>query len=154
APLTPPFASDVALTLAQIAGKKSLKVDLFDGYAFNPGGSNDELTVSLEGPNAAEASIVSGQHGVVEVRPGATRRAVAYRLTDPETELTSSAFPIVPAAVEDDFDADPYIDPALPTPYVPLHARREWKLADLVTAPSGREVSTPDASSVPAGQTD
>src|SRR5690606_24562991 len=50
APLTPPFASDVALTLAQIAGKKSLKVDLFDGYAFNPGGSNDDLTVSLEGP--------------------------------------------------------------------------------------------------------
>jgi hypothetical protein len=154
APLTPPFASDVALTLAQIAGKKSVEVDLFDGYAFNPGGSNDDLDVSLQGPNAAEASLVTAGHGVVEVRPGQTRRAIAYRLTDPGTGLASSAFIIVPAAVEDDFDADPFIDPALPTQYVPMNERREWKLADVVTVPSGREVWIPDAASVRAVQSD
>jgi hypothetical protein len=154
APLTPPHATDVGLTLAQIAGKKSLEVDLFDGYAFNPAGPNSVLELVLDGPNAAEAALVEGAHGVVEVRPGSVRRAIAYRLTDPETGLSGSAFIIVPAAVDEDFDAEPYIDPALPTQYVPMNERREWDLADIVIVPSGREAWMPDAASVRAVQSD
>ena len=154
APLTPPQTSDVALTLAEIAGKERLDVDLFDGYAFNPGGPNSRLVLTLEGPNASEATIQEGAHGVVEVRPGAVRRAIAYRMTDPETGLAGTAFILVPAAVEEDFDAEPYLDPALPTQYVPMNERREWKLADILTVPSGRAAWIPDAESVRAVQSD
>src|SRR5690606_8419808 len=51
-------------------------------------------------------------------------------------------------------DADPLIDPALPTQYVPMNERREWKLADIVTVPSGRDPWIPDADSVRAMQSD
>jgi len=154
APLAPPHATDVALTLAQIAGKDEVEVDLFDGYAFNPAGGNDELVLSLEGPNAGEATLVEGRTGIVVVHPGAVRRAITYRLTDPSTGLAGSAFIIVPAAVEDDFDAEPYLDPTLPTQYVPMNERREWKLADILEVPSEREAWIPDAGGVSAQQSD
>ncbi len=35
APLLPPSANDLALTLKEIAGKTSVTVDIFDGSAFN-----------------------------------------------------------------------------------------------------------------------
>src|SRR5690606_16401883 len=54
----------------------------------------------------------------------------------------------------EDFDAEPYLDTALPTQYVPVNERRAWSLADIVTVPSGRDAWIPDAASVRAVQSD
>ncbi|MBU4133696.1 hypothetical protein KKH42_00075, partial [bacterium] len=43
-----------------IAGEESITVDLFDGYAFNPAGRTEDLTVTLEGPNASAAEVLDG----------------------------------------------------------------------------------------------
>ncbi|AYF98513.1 Ig-like domain-containing protein [Protaetiibacter intestinalis] len=154
APLLPPSADDLALTLKDIAGKKSVTVDIFDGSAFNPAGSNDALEVSLEGPNASSAELVPDQHGKISVTPGERRQAIAYRVTDPETKLSATAFLLVPAAVDDSYDDPPRIDPNLPTQYVSMNEAREWKLSDILEVPSGREAWIPDASTVSSIQSD
>ncbi len=148
APLMPPIATDLAIAMKEIAGKTSVTVDIFDGSAYNPSGRNADLVVSLEGPNAGSAEIVTERHGKITVMPGEKRQAIAYRVTDPDTELTATAFLLVPAAVDESFDDPPYLDPNLPTQYVPMNEAREWKLADLIKVPSGRKVWIPEASSV------
>ncbi|WP_167051562.1 Ig-like domain-containing protein [Salinibacterium sp. ZJ77] len=150
APLTPPVARDVVLSLAEIAGEETLDVDVFDGHAFNPGGANEALALTLEGPNASSAELVESAVGTIAVRPAAARHAIAYRLTDPETGLSGTAFVIVPAAVTEEFDAVPTIDPELPVQYVPMNERREWRLSDILVVPSGREAWITDASTVTA----
>ncbi|MFT4283763.1 MAG: Ig-like domain-containing protein [Protaetiibacter sp.] len=148
APLMPPVANDLSLTLKEIAGKRSVTVDIFDGSSYNPAGKNSDLTITLEGPNAGSAEIVTERHGKITVTPEEKRQAIAYRVTDPETKLSATAFLLVPAAVDDAFDDPPYIDPNLPTQYVPMNESREWKLADIVKVPSGRKAWIPEASSV------
>ncbi|RQP08986.1 MAG: tandem-95 repeat protein [Microbacteriaceae bacterium] len=148
APLMPPIATDLAIAMKEIAGKTSVTVDIFDGSAYNPSGRNADLVVSLEGPNADSAELVTERHGKITVMPGEKRQAIAYRVTDPDTELTATAFLLVPAAVDESFDDPPYLDPNLPTQYVPMNEAREWKLADLIKVPSGRKVWIPEASSV------
>lgn len=148
APLLPPSANDLALTLKEIAGKTSVTVDIFDGSAFNPSGSNDDLVVSVEGPNADSAELVPDDHGKITVTPGEQRQAIAYRVTNEEDELTATAFLLVPAAVDESFDDPPYIDVTLPTQYVPMNEAREWKLSEFVKVPSGRDAWIPDAASV------
>lgn len=154
APLLPPSADDLALSLKEIAGKSSVTVDIFDGSAFNPSGTNDDLVVSLEGPNAASAELVPDQHGKITVTPGEQRQAIAYRVTNEQDELAATAFLLVPAAVDEAFDDPPYIDLALPTQYVPMNEEREWNLADLVKVPSGRDAWIPDAATVSSIQSD
>ncbi|PZQ90807.1 MAG: hypothetical protein DI534_06370 [Leifsonia xyli] len=154
APLLPPSASDLTLTLKQIAGKKSVTVDVFDGSAFNPSGSNSELVVSLEGPNASSGQLVPDQQGKITVTPGETRQAIAYRVTNEQDELSATAFIVVPAAVDDSFDDPPRIDPNLPVQYVSMNESREWKLSDILQVPSGREAWIPDATSVSSIQSD
>ena len=154
APLLPPIARDVTLTLKQIAGEKSVTVDIFDGYAFNPSGTNAELEVSLEGPNAGSAQLVPEQHGKITVVPGERRQAIAYRVTNAQDELAATAFLVVPAAVDDSFDDPPYLDPNLPVQYVSMNEAREWKIADLVKVPSGRTAWIPEATSVSSIQSD
>ena len=154
APLLPPSASDLTLTLKQIAGKKSVTVDVFDGYAFNPSGPNSDLEVSLEGPNAGSAALVPDRSGKITVTPGENRQAIAYRVTNVEDGLTATAFLVVPAAVDDSYDDPPYIDPNLPVQYVPMNESREWKLSDLVKVPSGRDAWIPDATTVSSIQSD
>ncbi len=154
APLLPPSANDLPLTLKEIAGKKSVTVDIFDGSAFNPSGSNDELVVSLEGPNAASAALVPDQHGKITVTPGPQRQAIAYRVTNERDELAATAFLLVPAAVDEGFDDPPLINPTLPTQYVSMNESREWKLSDILVVPSGREAWIPDRSTVSSIQSD
>jgi hypothetical protein len=154
APLLPPSATDLTLSLKQIAGKKSVTVDVFDGYAFNPAGTNAELEVSLEGPNAAAAELVPDAHGRITVTPAERRQAIAYRVTNVEDELSATAFIVVPPAVDDAYDDPPYIDPNLPVQYVSMNESREWKLSELVKVPSGREVWIADASTVSSIQSD
>jgi hypothetical protein len=154
APLLPPSANDLALTLKEIAGKSSVTVDIFDGSAYNPAGANDDLDVSLEGPNAGSAELQPDEHGKITVRPGEQRQAIAYRVTNAEDGLSATAFLLVPAAVEESFDDPPYIDLSLPVQYVPMNEEREWNLADIVKVPSGRDAWIPDATSVTSIQSD
>ena len=154
APLLPPRATDLTLSLKEIAGKASVVADVFDGSAFNPSGTNAQLEVSLEGPNAGSGELVPEQHGKIRVTPGELRQAIAYRVTNTEDGLSATAFIVVPPAVDDDFDDPPFIDPNLPVQYVSMNESREWKIADLVKVPSGRDAWIPEATSVSSIQSD
>jgi hypothetical protein len=153
APILPPTAEDVAILSKQIAGKRTFTVDIFDGYAFNPSGPTTDLVVSVEGPNAGAATQLDTD-GEIEVTPGPTRQAIAYRVTNQADELSAMAFILVPAAVDDNFDDPPRIDPNLPVQYVSMNETREWNLADIVDAPSGRDVWIADPDTVSALQSD
>ncbi|RZS59483.1 fibronectin type III domain protein [Microcella putealis] len=154
APLLPPTATDVSVARAEIAGEESVTVDIFDGYAFNPSGSNDELLVSLEGPNASNAALDAERPGIVTVTPVDRRQAITYRVTNVDDELSAYAFIIVPAAVDEGFDEPPFLDPALPVQYVPMNESREWSISELLVVPSEREVWIPEPELVTATQSD
>ncbi|CAN5368468.1 Ig-like domain-containing protein [soil metagenome] len=147
APILPPTAKDVPILVKDIAGKDSITVDIFDGYAFNPSGRTQDLVVSLEGPNAGSAALLD-RNGEIEVTPGPTRQAIAYRVTNEDDELSAMAFLVVPAAVEDTFDDPPRIDPDLPVQYVSMNETREWNLGDILEVPSGRDAHIYDKGSV------
>jgi hypothetical protein len=147
APILPPSADDVPILVKDIAGKDSITVDIFDGFAFNPAGRTQDLVVSLEGPNADSAALLE-RNGQIEVTPGPTRQAIAYRVTNEEDELSAMAFLIVPAAVTESFDDPPRIDPDLPVQYVSMNETREWNLPDILEVPSGRDAHIYDKSSV------
>nr|WP_246376690.1 Ig-like domain-containing protein [Conyzicola lurida] len=151
APLVPPSAKDLPITPKEIAGKDSLTVDLFDGFAFNPAGATEDLVVTLEGPNAGAGALLE-TNGTVQVTPGATRQAIAYRVTNEADDLSAMAFILVPAAVKESFDDPPIIDPALPIQYVNMNETKEWNLSDIVVVPSGRDAWIPDSSTVSAVQ--
>ena len=85
APLLPPSADDVPIEEKDIAGERSITIDVFDGYAFNPAGRTEDLVVSVEGPNAGAAEVLE-RNGQIEVTPGETRQAIAYRVTNEEDE--------------------------------------------------------------------
>jgi hypothetical protein len=149
APILPPTAEDVPIAVKDIAGKDSVTVNIFDGFAFNPAGRTQDLVVSLEGPNAKSAALLD-RNGEIEVTPGPQRQAIAYRVTNEEDELSAAAFLIVPAAVTDAFDDPPRIDPDLPVQYVSMNETREWNLSDILDVPSGRAGHIYDKSSVSA----
>jgi hypothetical protein len=153
APLLPPTADDVPILSKQIAGKKTYTVDIFDGYAFNPSGPTKDLVVSIEGPNAGAASMLEA-NGEIEVTPGQTRQAIAYRVTNEIDSLSAMAFILVPAAVDENFDNPPRIDPNLPVQYVSMNETKTWDLADILDVPSGRDAWIPDPSTVTALQSD
>src|SRR5690554_613233 len=147
APLLPPSATDVPILTKEIAGKKSITIDVFDGFAFNPSGPNEDLVVSVDGPNAGAAELLE-RNGQIEVTPGDKRQAIAYRITNEADELSAMAFILVPAAVDEGFDDLPYIDPNLPVQYVSMNESKQWKVSDLVVVPSGRDAWIPEAGSV------
>jgi len=151
APILPPTAEDVSILTKDIAGKQTFTVDIFDGYAFNPSGPTTDLVVSIEGPNAGAATQLE-TNGTIEVTPGETRQAIAYRVTNDDDKLSAMAFILVPAAVDENFDNPPRIDPDLPVQYVSMNETREWDLADIVDAPSGRDVWIKDKATVSALQ--
>jgi hypothetical protein len=151
APILPPTADDLAITQKEIAGEESVTVDVFDGYAFNPSGETKDLVVSIEGPNKGSAELLE-TNGRIQVTPGETRQAIAYRVLNEDDELSAMAFILVPAAVEEGFDDPPRIDPDLPVQYVSMNETREWKLADILDVPSGRDAWIRDPDTVNAVQ--
>ena len=153
APLLPPSADDVPIEEKDIAGERSITIDVFDGYAFNPAGRTEDLVVSVEGPNAGAAEVLE-RNGQIEVTPGETRQAIAYRVTNEEDELSALAFILVPAAVSEEFDDPPRIDPDLPVQYVGMNETREWDLEDILDVPSGRDAHIYDPSTVTGVQSD
>ena len=151
APILPPTAEDISILPKTIAGKQSTTVDVFDGHAFNPSGRTEDLTVTVEGPNAGSTKLLE-KNGRIEVTPGKTRQAIAYRVTNEKDKLSALAFILVPAAVSKDFDQPPTIDPSLPVQYVSMNETRTWKLKDILTVPSGREAHIIDRATVSALQ--
>lgn len=153
APLLSPSADDLAIPTSDVAGVATVEVDLFAGSAFNPAGRTEDLIVTLEGPNAGAGEVLE-QAGHVEVTPGPQRQAIAYRVTNAEDELSAMAFILVPAAVDENFDAPPYIDPALPPQYISMNGDGEWNLEDILIVPSGRDPHIYDKMTVTAIQGD
>lgn len=151
APILPPTAEDISILPKTIAGKQTTTVDVFDGHAFNPSGRTEDLAVTVEGPNAGSAKLLE-KNGRIEVTPGKTRQAIAYRVTNEKDKLSALAFILVPAAVSKDFDQPPTIDPSLPVQYVSMNETRTWKLKDILTVPSGREAHITDRATVSALQ--
>lgn len=149
APLLPPTAEDVVLSTADIAGEAKTTVNIFDS-AFNPSGRTEDLEVSLEGPNASSALLLTA--GRVEITPRSTRQAITYRVTNTIDDLDALAFIVVPAAATDAFDDPPIIDPSLPPQIISMNETKEWKLSDIVFAPSGRDVIITDRATVTAVQ--
>lgn len=153
APLLAPSAEDLAMATRDVAGVATVEVDLFAGSAFNPAGRTEDLVVTLEGPNANAGEVLETA-GHVEVTPGPQRQAIAYRVTNVDDGLSAMAFILVPAAVDDDFDAPPYIDPALPPQYISMNGEGEWNLEDILVVPSGRDPHIYDKMTVTAIQGD
>lgn len=151
APILPPTAEDISILPKAIAGKQTTTVDVFDGHAFNPSGVTEEMKLTVEGPNA-DAATVLPKNGRIEVTPGKTRQAIAYRVTNEKDKLSAMAFILVPAAVSKDFDQPPKIDPSLPVQYVNMNETKTWKLKDILKVPSGREAWITDKATVSALQ--
>ena len=147
APLLPPTANDLPILTKTIAGKRTVTVNIFDGYAFNPAGKTEDLVVSLDGPHADAATLLE-RNGRIQVTPGDTRQAIAYRVTNDIDDLSAMAFILVPAAVDENFDDPPRIDPNLPIQYVSMNESRQWKLSDILDVPSGRDARIYDKTSV------
>lgn len=153
APILPPSAEDISVLPKEIAGKKTITVDLFDGHAFNPAGETGELVVGLEGPNAAGAQL-GAVNGQIEITPTQSRQAITYSVTNELDDLTARAFILVPAAVDEDFDEPPMLDPDLPVQYVSMNETRQWKLSDILVVPSGRDAWITDEKTVSSVQSD
>ena len=151
APLLPPVASDYAIKVKDIAGKKSVDISLFPSSAYNPAGVTNDLVMTFEGPNSASAEALTTP-GKVRVTPGETRQAIAYRVTNERDKLSAIAFILVPAAVSEAFDDPPIIDLSLPTQYVSMDETKSWDLKDILTVPSGRDAWITDEKSVTALQ--
>jgi len=141
----PPTAIDHVLEPDEVADKQSVAVDALKG-ATNPSGLPDDLKVEVTGPNASLADV--GQDGKVTVKPGERRVAIAYRLTDPVTGLSGTAFIVVPP--KGDATAPPRLKDGLPQQIVQADGSKSWKLSDIVTVPSGRGAKLTGASGVSA----
>ncbi len=147
AAILPPTAIDHYVDQDQVKGTDPIEVDVRKG-AFNPNGRDSDLVISFEGANAGNASI--GDDGKVRVTPGEKRIAIAYRLTDEPNELSATAFIIVPPEVSASYAPPPYIRPDAIPQALEMNETKQWALADIVVAPSGRPVKITDASTVTA----
>jgi hypothetical protein len=147
APLQPPVAFDQSVDAANLIGKHTVDVDVLHD-AQNPGGLVSELKVAAIGPNKSIASI--NPNGTVKVTLGATRQAVAYRLTNAIDNLSASAFIVVPAYSD---SSPPHLKSNFKVPQnTSMNTAISWKLADILDVPSGRPVKIADPSSATAGR--
>ena len=138
-----PTATDHYLEPKQVLAKDTVTLTVRD-KAENPGGLVEDLTVSLEGPNAASGEI--GPGGKVTVTPTNVRQAIAYRLTNEIDHLSATAFIIVPAKPDGNEKKKPVEEQAFPPPFlkplpeqlVRMNGSKNWTVADIVEVPSGR----------------
>ncbi|MGN6205271.1 Ig-like domain-containing protein [Humibacter sp.] len=138
-----PTAIDQDVQPDQVAGKSSVKVDVYEG-AVNPSDLVDKLKVAVTGPNAKYATV--GSSGEVEVKPQHSRMAIAYTLTDPATGLAGEAFIVVPPS--SDGTAPPKVK--VPQQIVSMNGTKTWKLSDIIDVPSGRPAKITGRSGVSA----
>ncbi|WP_157005911.1 Ig-like domain-containing protein [Agromyces laixinhei] len=141
AKIEPPTAHDQVIEPKQVVDKNSVTVEPLND-AQNPGGLVEDLVVTLEGPNADNAEVMTD--GTVKVKPTSKRQAIAYRLTNDIDELSAMAFIIVPPKV--DPEAEKKEDDAFPPPYlaalgpqiVRMNGTISWNVGDIVIVPSGK----------------
>jgi len=130
-----PTAEDHYVPIDSVVGKSTVAVPL-DGLIADPGGRDGDLKISVEGPNADQASVDQAKRSIT-VTPGDRRMAIAYRVTSSATGLSATAVLSVPPAVGADYAPPPYLRHDLKLPQiVPMNGSKTWKLADIVTVPS------------------
>ncbi|MGW9629137.1 Ig-like domain-containing protein [Agromyces sp. NPDC055520] len=143
AKIEPPTAHDQVVEPKQVADKNSVTVDPLKD-AQNPGGLVEDLVVSVEGPNAENAEVMTD--GTVKVKPTSKRQAIAYRLTNEVDELSAMAFVIVPPKIDANDEKKKDEEPTFPPPYlaeigpqiVRMNGTISWKAGDIVIVPSGK----------------
>jgi hypothetical protein len=131
-----PTALDHYVGVQDVVGKSSVAVPL-ENLIANPGGRDDDLKISLEGPNAGQATVDQAKRSIT-VRPGDRRLAIAYRVTDPIDGLSATAVISVPRAESAGYAPPPYLRRDLGQQVIPQNGAKSWKLADIVVVPSGR----------------
>ncbi len=130
-----PTAHDHYVPIDSVVGKSTVAVPL-DGLIADPGGRDSDLKITVEGPNAALASVDQAKRSIT-VTPGERREAIAYRVTSSASGLSATAILSVPPAVGGDYAPPPYLRRDLKLPQVvPMNGSKTWKLADIVTVPS------------------
>jgi hypothetical protein len=135
APPIYPTAADHYVGIDSVVGKTSVAVPL-DGLIADPGGRDSDLKISVDGPNAALATVDQAKR-TITVIPGDRRLAIAYRVTSSASGLSATAIISVPQAVGADYAPPPYLRRDLKLPQtVPMNTAKTWKLADIVTVPS------------------
>lgn len=130
-----PTAQDHYVSIDSVVGKSTVAVPL-DGLIADPGGRDSDLKITVEGPNASQATVDQATRSIT-VTPGDRRMAVAYRVTSSASGLSATAILSVPPAVGADYAPPPYLRRDLKLPQVvPMDGTKTWKLADIVTVPS------------------
>ncbi|QYF75180.1 Ig-like domain-containing protein [Cryobacterium sp. PAMC25264] len=146
-----PVAIDHFVEPEEVLAGTPINVPVLDG-AENPSGLIEDLVISLEGPNAANAELQTD--GTVRVEPSTQRQAIAYRLTNEIDQLSATAFIIVPPTPKAE-TVEPENQPTTaPTPeeeqfpppflrdigpqVVKMNGSKSWSLADIVEVPSGQ----------------
>jgi hypothetical protein len=143
-----PTALDYYVPLNDVIdGEGTVVVPLAKQIA-NPAGVDGELLIALDGPNA-ELGEVDQEAQTITVRASDLRTAIAYTVTNPDDELSATAFLIVPA-VPSERDEPPYLDPDFPTPTIDMNAEGEWELKDFVIVPSGNKAIITDKATLGA----
>lgn len=144
ATIAPPTLIDHIVEPADVVNEKTVDIDVRKG-ANNSGGRVDDLELTLEGPNAGSAELLS--NGLVRVTLGDARTAVAYRLTNTTDDLSAAAFIVVPPFSD---GLPPRIKLNLPTQYVDMNETRTWKLSSIAESPTGKKIHITGASTVSA----
>lgn len=169
--IPPPTAEDQVIEPEEVVDVDKVNVRPLND-ATNPGGLVEDLKVSVEGPNADRAEVLSD--GSIDVKPGRDRFAVAYRLTNELDELDAMAFVIVPPIPGG--DEEPVVEETqrpktpeelaaeekakFPAPHladmepvvVPMNGSITWDVDDIVVVPSGQPPLILTASATNAGE--
>jgi hypothetical protein len=143
-----PTATDHYVSVDDVVGKSSVAVPLA-GLISNPGGRDSDLKITVEGPNAGQASVDQAKRSVT-VKPGDRRIAIAYRVTNPADGLSATAIISVPPAVSASYAPPPYLRRDLGQQVVPQDSQKSWKLSDIVVVPSGKPAILTDSSDLTA----
>ncbi|WP_411722338.1 Ig-like domain-containing protein [Mycetocola sp.] len=148
ATIAPPTLLDHIVEAKDVVGAKTVDIDVRKG-ANNSGGRVDDLGISLEGPNAGSAELLT--NGFVRVALGNARTAVAYRLTNATDGLSAAAFIVVPPFAD---GLPPRIKLNLPTQYVDMNETKTWKLSSIAESPTGKDIHITGADTVSAIKSD
>ncbi len=141
-----PTAQDFYVDPKNVEGEEVIEVPL-DGIIGNPGGRDEDLVVTVEGPNSDLAS-VDQENQTVSVRPGESRIAVAYRVTNELDDLSATAFIVIPPEVSANYSPPPFIPPDKQNQTIPMNRAQEWDLSEFVEVPSGKAALIADAGNI------
>ena len=147
-----PTAKDYYVPIDDVLEGDAVTVEL-DGLIANPSGLDEDLVISLEGPNADIAEFDQDAR-TVTVTPQELRTAVAYRVTNAEDKLSGTAFIVIPPKVSASYSPPPYLRTDLGDVVVDMNSETEWKLEDLLVVPSGRPAIITAKSTVKAPRSD